>query len=532
MIKAVGVYTAIFLLTVSSCSKMVEQGYALELDGVGDSIKVGETLNLSVQLKKDGTNYSVAADTIEVTLQVVCGNNKSDTSKAKADAQGKVSFAPLTLVPSWQGKCKINLAATIAEQEITATHEFTIGNTDSGTGNKQGSEQGNKQGSEQGDTDGLGGIGTFVAGTERTSAELEKDGDKNFKGYLFLQNCTGTTLFALDGDNLQGTDDEGKLTVSTATKDWRYVIVGVVPSACQLMYTATDINAGRAVSNVVSAPADSPALDKITMVRKSEHNNNIVITTGDVSDGSLYVANDGTSWDKVNNIKWNDTTTTDTKWGAVGSDNHAVLRVVEDNKAWWSLTKGAITVGIVKSSTRGGKLFSINGLGSNKQVKIKLTNDLCGVRVMHYKISGAGVKNMDLGAITTTEREMTADVDGTLATFFAVDDLQQGCKLSFTIDGKEATAVSTASTKSDLPKIYLRKSSRNSIEFTTDSRGRVEGAYIFNNGIGSRGRSAIYSWLGTQVNSATNWHSPANKNIVIVILATQGYMHAMYKQGS
>ena len=232
----------------------------------------------------------------------------------------------------------------------------------------------------------------------------------------------------------------------------------------------------------------------------------------------MYVTNDGHDWSKVSNVKWNDTTTTQTEWAPEGSDNQALLRAVSGNTVGWELKRGDIHISIVKSSDRGGKTFAIAGLGSNKQVKVKLTNDLCGIRVMQFDIHGNVIY---LHAITTTARNMTSDANGTISNLFPFNNPKAGCKLSLTIDEREITAVSTEPTAGDLPAIYLRKGSRGEIEFTTDSRGRVVGAYLLNNGVGGSGHKSLhYTWLGTQVSSAKNWNSTANKNIVLVILYT------------
>ena len=291
------------------------------------------------------------------------------------------------------------------------------------------------------------------------------------------------------------------------------------------------ISTGRIVANVVPTPSSSPVYGKLIIVRRSEHNSKTIVTTGDVSDGSLYVSNDdGSDWHAVSDVKWNSTTTTQTEWAAEGSDNHALLRVVSNNKAWWELKTGDIHISIVKSSDRGGKTFAIAGLGSNKTVTVKLTNDLCGIRVMQFDIHGNVIY---LHAITTTERNMTSDANGTISNLFPFNNPKAGCQLSLTIDGREITAVSTEATAGDLPAIYLRKGSRGEIEFTTGSKGRVVGAYLLNNGVGGSGHKSLhYTWLGTQVSSAKNWNSTAHKNIVLVILYTQNYKHVMYKEGS
>ena len=92
-------------------------------------------------------------------------------------------------------------------------------------------------------------------------------------------------LFALDGNDVQVADDKGKLAISPDNNDWQYVVVGDVPSNCQLMYTDSDTDAGRAIANVVPASSSSPAYGKLIIVRRSEHNSKTIITTGDVSDG-------------------------------------------------------------------------------------------------------------------------------------------------------------------------------------------------------------------------------------------------------
>ena len=515
MAEVVGIFAAIFLLA-SSCAQdrtgqeHTGQGYALEVDGIEDDIDVGDTLSFTVQLRKDDDDLSVAANTVEVSAYVACGDDKSKISKAKADAAGKVTFASLQLDASWSGSCKINIAAIVDGQEVTTTHDFIIGDTTISAAQP--------------------GAATFVAGTERSLAELEQDSDKNLDGYLFLQNCDGAMLVALDGDDLHVTDSEGRIEISSAA-DWKYVVVGAVPSKCKLMHTEADITTGQEALDVVATPADSPGRDKLMMIRKSEHNEKIIVTTDVVSDGNLYVSNDGRDWNEVSEVKWGDITTTKTKWSAVGSDNHALLRVVHDGTAWWSLITGDITVGTVKSSPRGGKIFSIVGLGRNKKVKVKLTDNLCGIRVLRFQLSNNG-NSIYLHAITTSARDLVADANGTITNFFAVNTPSQGCKLSFTIDGKKVTAVSTETTKSDIPEITMRKSSENSIRFVTGSSGRTKGAYILNGGVGSSGRSTLYGWLGTDAHTAMSWSTPANKNIVMVVLDTQGYPHVMYQEGS
>ena len=546
MARMVGVCTAILLLALSGCKRIgdelgSEQAYAFDIDGVNDSVAIGDTLNISGQLRKDGTDHSVAANTLEVSAQVACGNNEGIESKAKADADGSVSFPALQLNNlTWQGTCTLTISATIEGQAVTATHTFTL--TD--TGGKvvtPGTEidttlsagwspaSPSTTGSNSGNNGTNSNIGNFVAGTERSAAELEQDGEKNLDGYLFLKNCPQVVLVALDGSDVQGTDAKGKLVISPNNSSWKYVVVGDVPSNCQLMYTESDTSAGRAVANVMPASSSSPAHGKLSMIRRSEHNSKTIITTGDVSDGSLYVSNDGRDWGEVSDVKWNDTTTTQTEWAAEGSDNYALLRVVSGDNVGWELKRGDIHVSIVKSSDRGGKTFAIAGLGSKKTVKVKLTNDLCGIRVMQFDIHGSVIY---LHGITTTERDMTSDANGTISNLFAVDNPKQGCKLSLTIDGREVTAVSTARTQSDLPSINLEKSHENTIRFSASGSGSVQGAYILNSGVGGSGRSTLFKWLGGDMYSAMPWSTPAHKNIVLIILHTQNYRHVMYKEGS
>lgn len=557
MTRVVRICTAFFLLTINGCSKTAGElgkyGYALEIDGIGDKVTIGDTLSLSVQLKQGGINHGVTADTIGVSANIVCGNNEAVVSEAEANTAGKVTFPALQLNSSWSGTCTVTVSATIDGQNITATHTFTITDTSDGS-DRQASRPDSKEYTlstgwsyaESGTTDSDGGsnrdnknttdinqpndIQSFIAGTERTAAELEKDGEKNLDGHLFLQNCAKAMLIALDGEDLQATDTEGKLAISPSNSSWKYMVVGDVPNNCQLMYTASSLSAGRAIAKVVPTPVTSPVHGKITMIRRSEHNDKIIVTTGEVVDGSLYVTNDGSNWHAVSDVKWNDTTTTEIKWAAVGSDNYALLRIVSNDKSWWSLQTGGVHVSIVKSSDRGGKTFAIAGLGSNKKFNVKLTNDLCGVRVMQFHTAGNIIY---LHAITTTAREMTSDSNGTISNLFPFNNPKQGCKLSFTIDDKEVTAVSTGATKSDLPPIKMRRSSRGGIYFKTYGKGRVEGAYLLNNGVGGSGhRSLLYKWLGGSVDSAVNWNSTAHKNIVLVILYTQDYRHVMYKEGS
>ena len=135
MTRMVGICTAILLLALSGCKRTAaelgsEQGYAFAIAGVNDSVAVGDTLNISVQLRKDGANHSVAANTLEVTAQVACGDNDGIESKAKADADGNVSFPALQLNNlNWSGTCTLTIAATIAGQAVTAEHTFTLVNT-------------------------------------------------------------------------------------------------------------------------------------------------------------------------------------------------------------------------------------------------------------------------------------------------------------------------------------------------------------------------------------------------------------------
>ena len=514
MTRVIVICSAVFLLSNGCETGPTAQGYELDLDGIDSNVTVGGTLNLSTQLKKNGTNHAVTADTLEVSAQVVCGNNKSEVIKAKVDAQGKATFAPLTLDNSWSGACKITLSATIDSQEISTTKNFTIGSS------RGGADKGNDTG---GDND----LGNFISGVEYSLDELEQESNKKFDGYLFLQNCMNAILVALDDDNLQATDDKGKIAASSDTDDWKYVIGGEVSSNCKLMYTTQDIDDGQAVANIVATPADSPAKDKIKAVSKSEHDDKTIITTGEVNDGELYVSNDGSSWNKVSSPKWNGITTTQTKWGAVGKDNRALLRIVSTNKTWWSLKTGDISAGMVKSSSRGGKLFSINGLGSNKKAKIKLTNNLCGVRVFQFSISG---DKMNLQTITTTEKEMTADDNGTIGNFFAVDTPQQGCQLSFTIDAQEVAAASTT-TASGLPNITMEKQYEGLIKFSAMGNGNVSSTYVFNNG--TSGEKSSFKWLNGEMTTFVNWNNnDASKNLVIIVLHTQGYMYAAYQQGS
>ena len=259
MARIVGICTAILLLALSSCKvksedeASSEQNYALEIGGISDNVAVGDTLDISVQLRKDDADYSVTADTVAVSAQVACGDHEAIESSATADADGNVSFPALQLNNiSWRGTCTLTISATIAGQAVTATHTFTLTDT-SGQIITPGTElnttistgwspanSGNNNGNNNGNDDTISDTSNFVAGTELSAAELEQDGDKNFDGYLFLQNCTKAMLFAFDGSDVQVVDDEGKLDISPNNSNWKYVVVGDVPSNCQLMYTASD----------------------------------------------------------------------------------------------------------------------------------------------------------------------------------------------------------------------------------------------------------------------------------------------------
>ena len=523
------VFVVAALVSLSGCKKRGEEnassaGYTLTVSGVDDSVAGGGTLNINVQIKKGGTNYSVGEEKIELSAKVICGTNESEIGNKTANTEGKATFAPFALDSSWSGACTINISTTIAGQKVSTTHSFSIGNTSTSNNNNKKASDTDINNSDTGLIPQEDDVFAAVTGLEFVLSALKHTGVTS-GGFLFLKDCQGGQLIGIDDDDLHPEDSDGKVQLPAAA-DREYVVVGETPSSCALMYTASDTSAGEKLADVVPSATDNPASGKVTAISKHASNTKTVVTTEAVSDGKLYVYdNSNSTWQKVNDVKWGEATETATNWDNVAYNNRALVRVASGDKGWWSLTTGVILIGEVQAGTNGGRLFNIAGFGTSA-VSVGLTDNACGIRVFYF-VEGA---HGHVRELSTTGLSVTPS-NGVIGNFFAVGNLQAGCNLSLVIDKQTIAATKTVKITPSLPALTVRRSYSGWVSFRLDPRVNTVAAYIFSGGFtGDHYKYA--NWSGHSTAVRMNWDSDASKNIVIAVVNTRGHRHVLYGEGS
>lgn len=525
------VFVIAALVSLSSCKKSGEEnststGYTLTVSGVGDSVAVGGTLDITVQIKKDGTNYSVSEEKIELSGKVTCGTNTSELGNKTASNDGAATFAPFALDSNWSGACTINISTTIAGQKVSTTHSFSIGtSTSNNTNNKKASDT-DINNSDTGLIPQEDDVFAAVTGLEFVLDALEHTGVTS-GGFLFLKDCQGGQLISIDDNDLHPEDSDGKVQLPAAT-DREYVVVGETPSSCALMYTASDTGAGEKLADVVPSATDSPASGKVTAISKHTSNTKTVVTTQAVSDGKLYVYdNSNSTWQKVDDVKWGATTETATNWDNVVYNNRALVRVASGDKGWWSLTMGVVVIGEVQAGINGGRLFNIAGFGTSA-VSVGLTAKACGIRVFYF-VEGA---HGHVRELSTTGLSVTPNNSGVIGNFFAVGNLQAGCNLSLVLAKQTIAATKTVKITPSLPALTVRRSYSNWVSFRLDPRVNTVAAYIFSGGFtGDHYKYANWSGHSTTI-TKMNWDSDASKNRVLAVINTRGHRHVLYGEGS
>ena len=498
--------TAVILLAllVNSCKDENEQqpqagatpahGFTLAIEGIAAEVDVGSTSDIVVQIKQGGIEFTGAEKTIEVSLLIVCGNNKNE-KKQTANDKGVATFAAFTFASSWRGDCTATATATVAGHDLQQQVGFTL-NEEKSSNEAQ--------------------MLQLTAGLAYAANSFKDSSGRIYNGFLALQACDNAQVLAVtENDSNPIESGNGSGVPINDKKRWQYIVVGEIPSGCQLMFASSAGGTKQAIGDVKAAPVGlNVAQGKITALQKN-NSKKLTVTTAQVSNGSLYVYDsDNNTWHSVKNVRWNNETATQSNWSLLASDNRALLKVTDNDKQWWYLAVASIVISTVKAGIGGGKLFTISGAGSDA-IAVQVEK-ACGLKVFRLNVAN---NKASLLAISATAVNFTPNSEGVIAKLFAYGTPQAGCDFALRVGGTVAVATETIAHTYPILKLE-RQGGSGHFMISSDARGMVRPLYVSNTGSGGF-RFSMAQWrLDTRTTISFRWNdNDASQNQVLAIHA-------------
>ena len=371
----------------------VEALYSLAISGVQDKVAQGTRLTVVVQLKKNDKAVSDFKDSIELSLQIVCGTNKSEPSTQALGTDGKATFSDITLADKWSGKCTLRVSTEIFNDALKSVKRFTI---------------------------------------LPALADSQDYQFKDFKaGKLTLHNCGEAVLFTQAGDAAPvrvGSE------VTIDDSDSTLFVVNVPAAGCELHHDGSFYG----MVGVVAHDEDftikgiHPYNDKLRVIlpRYTPKDTTIV----------LYASTDnGTTWHAHPNSNAGENTFNNLTWANTISHNQVLLAVTTKTQRHWLFAAAGIYADDATAGASAGKAFGLHGVDEG-QSDVRIAK-ACGMRLFYSR-------QEQVQELTSEEDTSLHAEGGSLKDFFFIGTATANCQPTLQVnDSKvEVTLSGTAYT--------------------------------------------------------------------------------------
>ena len=469
--------------------------YSLEISGVQGEVSQGTKLNVVVQLKLNEQALSDFQATVEVSLQVTCGTNKSDISKQKFGTDGKATFSNIALDRQMSGKCTLRVTTNISGDELKKAKRFTLSSA-------------------------------MSAGQEYKFSDFEA-------GTLTLSGCEEAVFYTVAGDAAP-TRVSGK-EVEVDSSDGVVFVIDVPASGCELHHNGSFYS--------MMGVAEEAEPFKIKGIHRNR-DNELVVVLPHALEGStmvMYASTDnGTTWQAHASVSEGDNTFSSLHWANTTAHNQVLIGITENKQRRWLFAQAIPYADVATAGASAGKGFAVHGVDG--QIEASLVK-ACGMRLF---FSGSGyVREFHSG-----EDETLAPENGSLKDFFFIGTAEAGCQPVLQIEATDV-AITLSGTALSIPSgitliadpdpnrsnIRLKRSTLNSVP--SDFPQRFE-YYLSNDGGGGwhrhRNNSTLpWRYAGPDiVDPDVSWNSSdtsQNQAIFKSFFPSQQANWFFYKQG-